>query len=140
MVLVDSWGWIALLNKRDPYHRMVLPAFAELLTSGRALFMTSALLCETLQVTHRYYGKVALLDIGQRMFETIAERKVTVLRSDEELEAQAWTLQVKFVDQKVSFTDCLSFAAMQRHGLKTAFTGDIHFTLLGFNIIPDIPR
>ena len=139
-MFVDSWGWIALFNKHDPYYRVVLPAFDRLLRSGRSLFLTNAVLYEALQTTQRYYGKPALADFGGKMFDAIGRKWAILLRADDALEATAWSLQLKFADQDVSFTDCLSFAMMQRHGITTAFTGDTHFTLLGFNIIPDISR
>jgi uncharacterized protein len=41
----------------------------------------------------------------------------------------------KYADQGVSFTDCVSFAIMRRHKIRTAFTFDRHFKLAGFNVI-----
>jgi predicted nucleic acid-binding protein len=56
-------------------------------------------------------------------------------RSSRRDEVKAIEFFRKFADQKVSFTDCLSFAIMNRVGLKEVFTFDRHFGLAGFNLI-----
>jgi len=38
-------------------------------------------------------------------------------------------------DKGWSLTDCISFLAMQRHGLAEALTADHHFEQAGFNIL-----
>jgi len=63
---------------------------------------------------------------------------VLYVRQDDEDDAMR--LAERYADQEFSLTDCLSFVAMAKLNVRTAFTGDIHFTLLGFNTIPDIPR
>ncbi len=45
-------------------------------------------------------------------------------------------LFAKFAGQKVSFTDCVSFSLMRRHGLNRAFTFDRHFADAGFELVP----
>lgn len=42
----------------------------------------------------------------------------------------------KLADQRVSFTDCVSFALMRRHRVRHAFTFDRHFEAAGFEIWP----
>lgn len=61
---------------------------------------------------------------------------LTILRPDVSDESAALDLFRKFADQKVSFTDCVSFALMRRHRLKKAFTFDRHFAGAGFEVWP----
>jgi predicted nucleic acid-binding protein len=42
----------------------------------------------------------------------------------------------KYADQNVSFTDCVSFVLMQKHGIRTAFSFDRHFAMAGFDVEP----
>jgi len=65
-----------------------------------------------------------------------ASQALTILRPDAADEATALGLFRKLADQKVSFTDCISFALMRRHRVKRAFTFDRHFNLAGFDIWP----
>jgi uncharacterized protein len=41
----------------------------------------------------------------------------------------------KYSDQRVSFTDCISFVLMKRERVKIAFTFDRHFSLAGFRCL-----
>jgi len=52
---------------------------------------------------------------------------------EEEAEAIRWLR--RFADQKVSFTDCVSFVLMKRHRIPTAFTFDRHFSRAGFQTL-----
>jgi predicted nucleic acid-binding protein len=42
----------------------------------------------------------------------------------------------KFSDQKVNFTDALSFVLMKRANITEAFTFDHHFSIAGFQVCP----
>jgi predicted nucleic acid-binding protein len=42
----------------------------------------------------------------------------------------------KFADQKLSFTDCLSFSLMRREGIPAVFGFDHHFALAGYDLWP----
>jgi predicted nucleic acid-binding protein len=61
---------------------------------------------------------------------------LTILRPEADDEARAVELFAKFADQKVSFTDCVSFVLMRRHRLARAFTFDRHFADAGFELMP----
>lgn len=60
-------------------------------------------------------------------------RLLKIIIIDEETEEEAWKLFVKYKDiERLSFTDCTSFAVMKQLGLQEAFTGDKHFQRAGF--------
>ncbi len=58
------------------------------------------------------------------------------LCSSKDDEIEAIHLFRKFADQRVSFTDCISFVLMKRFRIRTAFTFDQHFARAGFEVIP----
>lgn len=62
----------------------------------------------------------------------LASKALRLLRPDERDEHRALALFQKFADQEVSFTDCVSFALMERHRVGLAFTLDRHFEVAGF--------
>ncbi|TAN44808.1 MAG: PIN domain-containing protein [Nitrospirae bacterium] len=48
---------------------------------------------------------------------------------------RSWKIIEKYSDKDFSFTDCTSFALMERLKLRTAFSFDSHFRQFGFNLI-----
>jgi len=48
----------------------------------------------------------------------------------DELKALQW--MCKYADQRISFIDCVSFAILRRHRIRTTFTFDRRFKLAGF--------
>lgn len=59
-----------------------------------------------------------------------------VLRAGLAEELEAVPLLEKYADQKVSFTDCVSFVLMRRQGIERAFSFDKHFPAAGFRLWP----
>jgi hypothetical protein len=49
---------------------------------------------------------------------------------------RGWETLEKFSDQKLSFTDCLSFSLMRREGIPSVFGFDHHFALAGYELWP----
>ncbi len=48
----------------------------------------------------------------------------------------AWKLFKKYDDQLLSFTDCTSFATMDRFQIQEAFTFDDDFRKVGYTVLP----
>lgn len=58
-------------------------------------------------------------------------------RIDETDFAEAWRLVQQFTDKQWSFTDCTSYAVMQRLGITEALSLDDHFRQFGFaSVLP----
>jgi predicted nucleic acid-binding protein len=72
---------------------------------------------------------------ADRVDALFASAAVDVLQSTraDELDALRWMR--KYADQRISFTDCVSFALMRRHRIRAAFTFDRHFKVAGFEVI-----
>jgi predicted nucleic acid-binding protein len=62
--------------------------------------------------------------------------RLSILRPDENDELAALELFQKYADQRVSYTDCVSFVLMERQNIKCAFSFDRHFTIPGFDVEP----
>lgn len=63
----------------------------------------------------------------------------SIKRISKEDEDAAWDIFLKYNDQKFSFTDCTSFAVMQRINLKKVACFDVHFDTAGFSRLPQVP-
>lgn len=66
----------------------------------------------------------------------MASEILEVLRPTAEDELRALDLFEKYADQRVSFTDCVSFVLMRRSRIERVFSFDSHFSRAGFTIWP----
>jgi predicted nucleic acid-binding protein len=132
MVFVDTGGWIAAAGPTDTYHDVAKSHYERLLLRRVPLFTSNYVIDETM--TRLRY------DVGHNMacrfydkYERAENRHlITTLWVDEEVTRQAWQIFRKYSDQKLSFTDCTSFALMQNNGIKETFAFDTHFEMFGF--------
>ena len=60
-------------------------------------------------------------------WESRRDLQVPILPCDPTNLEAAWRIAQAFPDQDFSFTDCTSFALMERRGIDEAFTFDAHF-------------
>jgi len=56
--------------------------------------------------------------------------------SNEDIEAEAEGILVKYSDQDFSYTDAVSFIIMKQQKIKRAFCFDKHFVTAGFENVP----
>lgn len=62
---------------------------------------------------------------------------VTLIRIQEADEEAAWEIFKRHSRQEFSYTDCCSFAVMNRMQIRTAVTLDGHFKQMGFSVEPN---
>jgi len=132
---VDTGAFIAVTDKSDQYHPNAIICFTELLESRQPLLTTNFILDETHTRLRRKLGSHAAITFGDAIKKSDQLEIITV---DEEIERRAWGIFKRYQDQAFSYTDCTSFAVMQMKKLKTSFAFDIHFEILGFNIVPSV--
>ena len=137
-VFVDAWAWLGISNRRDPWHDAAYRGYLALSIRETPLVTTNAVLYEVYENSRRRFGHAAPMAISAVIARALADGQLTLIYVDGDLEQEAWALYQRFADQDLSLTDCLSFAVMSRLGIGTAFTGDRHFLLLGFEIIPGV--
>lgn len=127
MVFVDTGAFLARYLARDEHHKSAVSAWADL--TGVPLFTSNHILDETATLLGRRAGHSFAAD---RMENIYGSQMIQILYSTkaDEMEALRWFR--KLSDQKVSFTDCISFALMKRLRIPVAFTFDEHFTRAGF--------
>jgi len=135
VTFVDTGAFLARYVEGDQYHRAAVRAWKRLERSPGALFTSSFVVDETLTLLGR---RTTYAFAAARADALYASRVLTILRPDAADESTALDFFRKFADQKVSFTDCVSFALMRRHRLKRAFTFDCHFVGAGFEVWPSL--
>ncbi len=130
-VFVDTTAWYALLDRRDARH---VAAKRFQLTNRRPLLTSNFVFDELLTLTKVCLGSAAAIRVGKQLYTQQIAQLFPVTR---EVEDEAWRIFQQYSDKGFSFTDCASFALMERMGIDTVFAFDIHFRQYGrFTVVP----
>lgn len=129
---VDTWFFIAFLNKRDPHHDAVLRLAYELRES--AFFTHDGVLSELLTF-FAGHGSFWRREAAALAYDVISSRKYKVVPMTRELFAEALTLYGDRLDKEYSLVDCASMRIMLRRDLTHALTNDHHFQQEGFQLV-----
>ncbi len=127
-LFADTGAWYALTDKKDPDH---LNATQFLQKNTFPIVTTNFVFDETITLLRARLGRQAAAEFGQRLKDS---RLVTIIAVNGDDENRAWDIFLKFKD--FSYTDCTSFAVMQRLKLDMAFTFDGHFEVMKFDAVP----
>ncbi|MBI5739622.1 MAG: hypothetical protein HZA16_02775 [Nitrospirae bacterium] len=61
---------------------------------------------------------------------------MSLVAIEDDFEAKAWDIFLKYKDKDFSYTDCTSFALMEKLRIDTAFSFDSHFKAMKFHVVP----
>lgn len=129
-VLVDTGAWYALIDRKDPAHTEVRACLNA--HQGR-LITSDYILDETLTLLRYRLGWQAAHACGKSMLNGDVGALHDLTRKDKD---EAWRIFCQYRDKSFSFTDCTSFALMQRLKLTTAVAIDSDFRTYGLDCIP----
>jgi len=132
-LFVDTGALVARVLPRDQHHRASKQGWETLQNVEARLYSSEDVLDEAVSLLARQKGPDFAARWGR---EHLASQEIQWLTaSPEEWRGALQTLE-QFSDQKLSFTDSISFALMRREDLETVFGFDHHFTLAGFELWP----
>lgn len=128
---VDTSAYFAFANKNEDKHSEALILAREMASRRLIPYTTNAIIFETHALILSRIGRVAarhfLLDSSASNTVVIRVRK-----TDED---RARDIIFQYTDKDFSFTDALSFAVMERLGMRIAFTFDSDFSQYGFEAL-----
>jgi uncharacterized protein len=133
---VDTWGWAALEDSKDPLHKAAAKCY-EQYSSGSGRVLTSNFVLDetfTLLFRRRPYDEAWRFATGLMQSQLICVEVVTEPRF-----LRAFDLRKKFSDKpRISFTDLTSMAIMTEMKVTDILTADAHFVQvgLGFRLSP----
>ena len=133
MIFVDTGAFIARYLERDEHHSAAVAQWELLTLDARPCYTTNFVLDEAITFLARRSSYQFAADRADAIYHS---GELKILRPDHDDELSALELFGKYSDQSVSFTDCVSFAIMDKLDIKTAFTFDHHFRIAGFQIEP----
>ena|SRR3990170_1735488 len=132
-IFVDTGAWIAIADRNDQYAKIASQFYAGLIHQRRNLITSDLILVETFNLLSRTIGSKATVKFGN----VLKTNAFLIIEPITPLDwERGWKIFDKYDDKDFSFTDCTSFALMERLKINSAFTFDIHFKQYGFYVFP----
>jgi uncharacterized protein len=125
VILVDTSAWYALASSRDTNHVL---ANRYLRSIRERLVTTDYIIDETLTLFRSRGEKLHSLEFGRKV---IVGKFAEILTINDQDFQRAWAIFQQYDDKGWSFTDCTSFAVMERKAIPRAFAFDDHFRQFG---------
>ncbi len=116
---------VALEDSDDENHKSALEFRERLrksLTPFRTLYMSNYIIDETLTLLKERCGVSVAVSFREDLEKSSVVR---VLWLEPQVEKEAWRVFKTHGDKGYSFTDCTSFALMDLHAVKNAFTSSL---------------
>ncbi|EDN67882.1 conserved hypothetical protein [Beggiatoa sp. PS] len=135
-IFVDTWAWYALADKNDADHALAEKTNKQLLDEGYLFVTTNNILSESVTLIRYKLNHTIALKFWNLIQSLVKSGILEVVRVNEWHEQKAWEIFEKYHDQEFSLVDCTSFAVMQDLGSSEVFTGDHHFSIMGFIRVP----
>ena len=128
-IFVDTSAWYALLDKNDADHYAAVKFYDSLV---HPLVTSNYIADEVITLARIRLGYKVAVEVGQKLWDESIANLIRVMPEDEK---RAWEIFVKYRDKTFSFTDCSSFALMERIGITEVFAFDEHFTQYGSFVV-----
>lgn len=132
-LFVDSSAWIALASTRDRRHGEADEAMREALRARTRLVTTNLVLAEVQRWLLFRAGPLPARAALARVEESPAV-EIAFATREHHMTALEWLNRLS--DQRLSYTDAVSFAVMRAERCDTALTFDRDFTVAGFRRLP----
>ena len=134
-LLVDTWGWLTLRDRRERKHLEAKAAFEETLSRKSGIFTTDFVLDETFTLLFRrlpFHDAKASMEL---LTTSCEEGAVTLVRISPARFQAAQALRLKFKDKPlISFTDLCTMAVMRELEILRILTEDKHFEQVGLGL------
>jgi predicted nucleic acid-binding protein len=95
-IFVDSFAWIAAINKSDNYHTASIKAIEGLLKKRRQLVTTNYVVIETINALSKAEYRTAVIAFIDKLEKSPS---VQIFKITDEIYKNAWTLYQKRMDK-----------------------------------------
>ena len=134
-VFVDTSAFVALRNRGEREHEAARAALSSLLAERASLVTSNYVFSETYTALLVRAGRHEAVRWGAHFR---GAESIELVRVDEQIEDEAWSILESHDDKTWSHVDATSFALMQREAIDDAFAFDNHFSQRGLTVIPGI--
>jgi len=138
-LLVDTWGWLTLRDKKEARHREVTDFYNNFCSTGGIIYTTDYVLDEAFTLLFRRLPFSQAKESMQLISNSAEEGALILEFITPERFSKTKSLRIKFDDKpRISFTDFASMVVMEELSISLILTSDAHFTHVGkgFQIVP----
>jgi predicted nucleic acid-binding protein len=131
-VFIDTSAFVALRNSAEREHPAARAALSKLVAERTALCTSNYVFAETYTALLVRVGRSEAIEWGQHFR---AGEAIELIRVEESVDKQAWSILETYTDKQWSYVDATSFALMEREGIDTALAFDHHFAQRGLALV-----
>jgi predicted nucleic acid-binding protein len=131
-VFVDTSAFVALRNRAEQEHASARATLGRLVAERASLFTSNYVFAETYTALLVRIGRAEAIEWGRRFR---ASEAIELVRIEEAVDEEAWSILVSHADKPWSYVDACSFALMEREGTAEAFAFDRHFVERGLTLV-----
>jgi predicted nucleic acid-binding protein len=129
-IFLDTWAWLALADRSDPWHGSARQAFHEFRSSLQAT--TDYVLDETITKLFLRLPFGQAQEFCRQIWMSRDSGRLVVYPITELIFERAWELRLRYRDKpRISFTDLTSFVVIEEMAIPYVLTGDVHFAQAG---------
>ncbi|MDQ2809195.1 MAG: PIN domain-containing protein [Chloroflexota bacterium] len=128
-IFIGTGAWIALADRKDPFHATATEFYPNLLKQWPNWITTNLVIAEAYSLIRRRIGHLMAITFLDNIQNIV---QLHLIYSDPTIEAQAEAILCQYADQDFSYVDAVRFAVMRQRGISEAVAFDHHFTTAGF--------
>ncbi len=132
-IFVNSSGWLALYNTRDPNHTAAVQLWEHLRNQPVRFVITDYVLDQVYSAL-KVFGSLQAAQAVQELIRN--SQLVRFFMTDTVIFERAWRVFVEDDHPQWTFTDCVNYSVIQYLGISEVFTFDPTFSHPGLAIIP----
>lgn len=131
VIFVDTFAWVAVINKSDNYHKICLKTLKLFLRKKVKFITTNYVIIETINALSKIEFRKSVIGFINKLEKSPS---VEIIKITDEIYNNVWILYQKRTDKDWGITDCTSFEVMRILNIKTAFTFVRHFEQAGYSL------
>lgn len=130
-IFLDTSFFKAIFDDKDDFYQQAKEIWNKIKEEETLTVTSNYILDETFTLLKKRSGPQIVIKFRD---DLAVSKNISVIRVIHDDEAKAWNWFLKDWSD-LSFTDCVSFAVMERLGIKKAATFDEHFSRAGFRVV-----